>query len=344
MTADEQQAWRKVKTDDEARDLMDLFFARRDPTPGTPRNEFRTEFESRVAFADRQFKEGDVRGSLTERGRTLIVLGFPRNLDVQASHQSSQSGNVQGFDPNDPTGGRQMAAKDVWTYTHEAAAKFGVPKIEVVFIHDFTGDRVHRDPQRTDFTMALPGAIRSYIVSPDLTTVPEWAASRLTDDRTIVPAQESAQTSTTETVKKTQTIIDAPRPIARPAGAGKLTLLADTNSLKPQSGADPFVIASLDHFKKDQDLGWAAEYCSGVISENALPVKVQLKLAGKDGTISSDPEEYVPDSIKASPGCYLLRGSVPLSDVDPGSYTLTVAITGTGGQQSYNLTRELRVE
>ncbi|HEV8660873.1 MAG TPA: GWxTD domain-containing protein [Thermoanaerobaculia bacterium] len=345
MTAEEQQAWRNVKTDDEARDLIDLFFARRDPTPGTPVNEFRNEFESRVAFADREFKEGDVRGSLTERGRVLIVLGFPKNLGAELAHSTRQLNTVEGFDPLDPTGGRQLAAKDTWTYTHEAASRFGVPKIEVVFIHDYAGDRVRRDPQRTDFTMALPDAIKSYIVSPDMTTVPEWASSRLRGDRTIVAAQEHIETTTiTERVKKGQVIIDAPRPIARPAGAGKLTLLLDTASLKPQSGSDPFVFESLTRFKKDQELGWAAEYCSGVISEFAPVVKVQLKLVGKDGTISSDPEEYVPDSIKASPGCYLLRGSVPLTDVESGSYTLKVAITAAVGQESYNLTRELRVE
>jgi hypothetical protein len=52
----------------------------------------------------------------------------------------------------------------------------------------------------------------------------------------------------------------------------------------------------------------------------------------------------VPDSIKVSPGCYLLRGSLPLADVDPGSYTLNVSITGVQGQPSYNLTREFHVE
>jgi GWxTD domain-containing protein len=344
MTAEEERAFRNVKTDKGARDLIDLFFVRRDPTPGTPRNEFRSEFEMRVTFADQQFKEGSIRGSLTERGRVLILFGFPRELGTQESHRMAQHG-VDPLGPTDPTGGRQLAAKETWTYTHEAAAKFGVPKIEVVFFHDDTGDRVRRDPQRTDFSMALPGAIKSYIVSPQLTTVPDWAKSQLTFQRASIAEQEQVETTvTTQKVNKGQIIIDAPRPVARPAGAGKLTLLADTNALKPQSGADPFGIASLDQFKKDQDLGWAAEYCSGVISETAPAVKVQLKLVGKDGTISSDPEEYVPDSIKASPGCYLLRGSVPLSDVDPGSYMLTVAITGAGAQQSYNLTREFRVE
>ncbi len=345
MTGEEQRAWRNVKTDDEARNFIDLFWARRDPTPGTPLNEFRNEFDNRVAFSDKMFEEKNVRGSMTERGRVVIVLGFPKEFGYDMSHQSRYFSSVSGFDTNDPSGGRQMAARDVWNYDHAQAIKFGVPKIEIVFIHYEVDGSVRRDPQRTDFTMALPGAIKSYIVSPDLKTVPEWASSAITHSL-LVPAEEHVETATTmEKVKKGQLIVDVPAPIAKPAGAGKLTLLSDTNLLKPQSGADPFTSASsLTQFKRTQDLGWAVEYCSGVISEIPPAVKVQLKLVGKDGTISSDPEEYVPDSIKASPGCYLLRGIVPLGEVDPGAYTLNVAITGAAGQQSYNLSREFRVE
>src|SRR5207247_2494562 len=161
MTAEEQQVWRDVKGDDEARNLIDLFFARRDPTPGTPLNEFRNEFESRVAYADANFKEFNRRGALTERGRALIVLGFPKNFGTQAAHTSAQFSAAESVNATnnaaDPTGGRTMAEKETWEYTHEAATKLGVPKIEVVFIHDGYQGAARRDPQRTDFSMALPG-------------------------------------------------------------------------------------------------------------------------------------------------------------------------------------------
>ncbi|HSP16905.1 MAG TPA: GWxTD domain-containing protein [Thermoanaerobaculia bacterium] len=344
MTADEQKAWRNVKTDDEAIDFIDLFFARRDPTPGTPRNEFRQEYENRVAYAEREFKEGSTRGSLTERGRVIVVLGFPTEMGNKMQSRTAEFTTVQGFEPGDPTGGRTMAAKDTWTYTHEASEKFGMPKIEVVFIFDRLGERARRDPQRTDFTSALPGAIKSYIVSPDLKTVPEWASSRAS--RLGVAPQDHIETVVTvEKVRKGQVIVDAPRPVALPAGAGKLTLVSDPAVLQPQSGGDPFgALASLASFKRSQDLGWAAEYCSGEIAENPPSVKVQIQLVGKDGTSTSDPEEFVPDSIKASPGCYLLRGSVPLTDIDPGPHTLRVSITSGPGPSKYNLTREFQVE
>jgi len=168
MTAEEQRAWKSVKTDDEAIDFIDLFWARRDPTPGTGRNENRLDFESRVAYADANFKEGKTRGALTERGRVLIVLGFPKNMGQQLTERSSQFTN-ESSRSLDPTGGRALAGKDTWEYDHELSAKFGMPKIDVVFIYDGINGGAHRDPQRTDFTSALPAAIRSYIKSPELT-------------------------------------------------------------------------------------------------------------------------------------------------------------------------------
>jgi len=341
FTPDDRKAWRSVQTDDQAIEFIDLFWARRDPTPGTPRNENRLEFENRVRYADQNFGEPRVRGALTERGRVIILLGFPANWNIQNKTETKQMTDVQGFDPNDPTGGRMMAAKDTWNYSYEQAEKFGMPKIEVVWIHDRIGELVRRDPLRTDFTMALPAAIKSWIVSPQLTSVPEWASSRMTSD--VVMATETVTETTLERVKKGQTVvITAPEPVAKPAGAGKLILLSDASVLQPESGNDPFAVASLKSFRRAQDLGWAAEYCSGAILENAPTVRVELKLAGGDGTISSEPENFVPDSIKASPGCYLVRGSIPLADVEPGAHQLTITISAR--DQSYNLSRELVVE
>ena len=355
MTPEEQQAWKSVKTDDQAIDFIDLFWARRDPTPGTGRNETRLEFESRVAYADANFKEGNKRGSLTERGRVLVVLGFPKNLANQASSRSVQYGNAEmtgqknsmGDSVGDPTGGRALAAKDTWEYTHDLAVRYGMPKIDVVFIYDGLDGGAHRDPQRTDFTSALPGAIRSYIKSPELTTVPEWASSRIKGNRAIVTAdQHVEETVTLERKKRGQIVIDVPAPVAKPQGISRLMLLNDSMALQPQSGVDPFAeFSSVAQFQKGRDLGWATEYCSGEISANAPALKVQLRVTAANGdSFSTDPEEFVPDSIKASPGCYLLRGALPLTDIDPGSYKVSLTVSGAANGQSYNLVRDFKVQ
>jgi len=57
--------------------FVTTFWKSRDPRPETPENEFREEFEKRVAFADAHFTQDETRGSLTDRGLVFILLGPP---------------------------------------------------------------------------------------------------------------------------------------------------------------------------------------------------------------------------------------------------------------------------
>src|SRR5947207_10648579 len=69
MTKQELAAWYAIDNDAAADDFIALFWARRDPTPGTPRNEFREDFEAKVKFTDQQFATGRTKGSLSDRGK-----------------------------------------------------------------------------------------------------------------------------------------------------------------------------------------------------------------------------------------------------------------------------------
>ncbi len=58
-------------------EFVTKFWAARDPKPETPENEFREEFERRVAYADANFAQDEGRGSLTDRGIVFVLLGPP---------------------------------------------------------------------------------------------------------------------------------------------------------------------------------------------------------------------------------------------------------------------------
>src|SRR6266849_1753701 len=64
MRDEEKAAWKALQTDADADAFIDLFWARRDPTPTTPRNEFREEFDASVKSADNQFGHGRKKGSM----------------------------------------------------------------------------------------------------------------------------------------------------------------------------------------------------------------------------------------------------------------------------------------
>ncbi|RPI98225.1 MAG: GWxTD domain-containing protein [Candidatus Aminicenantes bacterium] len=64
----------------EAREpFIEDFWRRRDPTPGTPENEYRTEYYNRIERSNRLFSGGGSPGWLQDRGRVYITLGPPDN-------------------------------------------------------------------------------------------------------------------------------------------------------------------------------------------------------------------------------------------------------------------------
>jgi GWxTD domain-containing protein len=71
-----------VRSPAEAINFIENFWQLRDPDPATDDNPFRETFASRVEAADLLYAEGKVRGSLTARGRALILLGPPTHLQV----------------------------------------------------------------------------------------------------------------------------------------------------------------------------------------------------------------------------------------------------------------------
>ncbi|HYK42176.1 MAG TPA: GWxTD domain-containing protein [Thermoanaerobaculia bacterium] len=77
MTPEEKREWAKASDAVSRSEFVTKFWASRDPKPETPDNEFRQEFERRVAYADATFTQGEVRGSMTDRGMVFVLLGPP---------------------------------------------------------------------------------------------------------------------------------------------------------------------------------------------------------------------------------------------------------------------------
>jgi len=73
----EQREFERLESDGEARLFIEEFWRRRDPKPGSAANRAREDFLLRVAQADDAYREGERRGSLTDRGRALVLLGPP---------------------------------------------------------------------------------------------------------------------------------------------------------------------------------------------------------------------------------------------------------------------------
>ncbi|MDH7512950.1 MAG: GWxTD domain-containing protein [Clostridiales bacterium] len=77
----EREVFLKLTTDRERDLFIEGFWKQRDPTPGTPENEFRTEHYRRINYANHFFGRKSPRpGWKTDQGRIYIILGEPNDI------------------------------------------------------------------------------------------------------------------------------------------------------------------------------------------------------------------------------------------------------------------------
>jgi GWxTD domain-containing protein len=82
ITNEERTAFKNLQTDEEREHFIEQFWLRRDPTPGTPANEFKEEHYRRIAYANQHFTQPDgLAGWKTDRGRIYIVYGPPDEIE-----------------------------------------------------------------------------------------------------------------------------------------------------------------------------------------------------------------------------------------------------------------------
>jgi GWxTD domain-containing protein len=171
MTEVEKKAYALLKTDGEAQAWIELFWAKRDPDLNTVENEFRQEFDLKVAAADKMFSTEKVKGSMSDKGKVLIIMGKPlsaRNVAAGAQGQEEEGAR--------PTFG-ERGASQIWTYTKDGKppAKKGD---EILFVFtetrpglgDFQLDRF--DVRNRMSAKTLAAKVEELVRNPKLTEVP----------------------------------------------------------------------------------------------------------------------------------------------------------------------------
>lgn len=92
MTASEQGMFSSLSVEGK-RTWLRQFWARRDPSPGTPRNEERERFYAAITEANRRYREGGasaIPGWNTDRGRIFIKYGAPDEVFQRKVQQGRQ--------------------------------------------------------------------------------------------------------------------------------------------------------------------------------------------------------------------------------------------------------------
>jgi GWxTD domain-containing protein len=350
MTKDEARAWSQVKDDKAASEFIDLFWARRDPTPNTEANQYKDEFEARVRSADRYYGTKGKRGSLTDMGRVFIMLGPPKeSLSAAGTNGPLGASGVgdadSGMGSDDGTKGSigsdvvmRLTAKSQFTYDNYVDV--GLVRPTLVFIEDAYSHEYKLDPQQGNPYGALAAMSQRALVHPELTEVPAWALKGgLEAGRKNVVVTKFIPGKGMQTAPATPTVTGDP-------GASRLLLLKNvTVDVKPMSGGDPFgALSSNAVFTKSEELGYAFQLCRPAASDDN--VKVTMKVTGTTGNhqvnMSAPPEEMTPEQIRASASCYVVRAALPLADFEPGDYHLELTVDDGG--KSYNMGQDFKVQ
>lgn len=107
ISSTEKEVFLQLETDRERELFVEAFWKHRDPTSGTPKNEFKNEHYRRIKYADYTFGRGVPKpGWKTDRGRIYIILGEPRDIERF-------------------TGEAQIYNSEVWFY--QGLSRYGLP-------------------------------------------------------------------------------------------------------------------------------------------------------------------------------------------------------------------------
>lgn len=181
LTKAEVEAWNDVATDREAREFVELFWARRDPRPGAAFNEFRARFEGMVKYCDENFGYEDKRGALSDMGKIFLLMGPPHNAQSRGPTQTvSGTGQATGVGQSDRGTDQVQAMAKMWSYDPARMnPEFKAKGSRLLFTFyeerqntsEYVLDRSHREA--TMSLRAMKRAPEVYLLHPDLDSVPK---------------------------------------------------------------------------------------------------------------------------------------------------------------------------
>ena len=169
MTDADKKAFDKLATDAEAQQFIELFWAKRDPDLNTVENELKQDFDMRVAAADKQFSTDKLKGSMSDRGRVLILMGKPFGVKTLPPGAEEEEGNRPSF--------IERGATQLWMYTKDG--KPPAKKSDATYFvftetrqgaGDFVLDRT--DVRNKQALKLLTARVDELVKNPKLTEVP----------------------------------------------------------------------------------------------------------------------------------------------------------------------------
>jgi GWxTD domain-containing protein len=173
LTKQELKDYDKITSDAQAQAFIDLFWAKRDPDLNTIVNEFKLDFDERVKAADKQFGTEKLRGAMSDRGRTLVLLGMPSRHSFVPAGSPVQGTPGENQEPYEDRGN-----VEIWEYQKDRLpADLKAEQVLFVFVETRLGMKdfpLERGDRRNAQAMKLlASAPERWLLNPKLTEVPK---------------------------------------------------------------------------------------------------------------------------------------------------------------------------
>ncbi len=158
ITKAEAAEYRKLKNGEDQKFYIELFWAKRDPTPNTKKNEFKEEYYRRMVYVEETYRYGYNTGSKTEQGKIYLYFGQAKILQQSPTARASQN----------------LQSDEVWFYPSQPWMKLPKDSYSVIFSHDGVGYAINHTLTENRVIQAIYKYPEIILLYPELDELPDY--------------------------------------------------------------------------------------------------------------------------------------------------------------------------
>ena len=172
IIADAEKAeFKKLKKEKEKEFFIKLFWAKRDPTPQTEKNELKEEYYKRLSHVKKAYIYGYKKGAETDTGKAYLYFGKPKVFHPGASSAGTDQTPPRYDSPSMHT--ERDFPPQMWIYPTQPWMNIPKEGFHFIFSHDGVGYVLDREKTETRAMQAFFAYPEKILFFPDLKELPK---------------------------------------------------------------------------------------------------------------------------------------------------------------------------
>ncbi|NIO48031.1 MAG: GWxTD domain-containing protein [Candidatus Aminicenantes bacterium] len=171
ITDAEKAEFKELKKEKEKEFFTKLFWAKRDPTPQTEKNELKEEYYKRLSHVKKAYIYGYKKGAATDMGKAYLYFGKPKLFHAKAPVPGADQTPPRVDSPSMHT--EREFPPQMWIYP--TLPWMNIPKegFNLIFSHDGLGYVLDREKTETRAMQAFYAYPEKILLFPDLKEIPK---------------------------------------------------------------------------------------------------------------------------------------------------------------------------